>query len=69
MTVAEASDLVWLIESVRLVAHFTGTVAYQARQATPWRFPLRIGSYRMSRAARCNPSSSQDSIVRPGDQR
>jgi hypothetical protein len=43
MTVAEASDLVWLIESFRLVSSFVGAVAYKARRATPWRFPLRIG--------------------------
>jgi hypothetical protein len=43
MTVAEGSGLVWLIESFRAVSHFTGTVAYEARPATPWRFPLRIG--------------------------
>jgi hypothetical protein len=43
MTVAEASDLVWLTESFRLVSTFSGAVAYEAHQATPWRFPLRIG--------------------------
>jgi hypothetical protein len=43
MTVAEGSDLVWLTESFRLASTFRGAVAYKARQATPWRFPLRIG--------------------------
>jgi hypothetical protein len=43
MTVAEASDLVWLVESFRLVSYVTATVAYAARSATPWRFPLRVG--------------------------
>ena len=43
MTVAEVSDLVWLTESFRLVSSFSGAVSYEARQATPWRFPLRIG--------------------------
>jgi hypothetical protein len=43
MTVAAASDLVWLVESFRLVPYTTATVAYESRSATPWRFPLRIG--------------------------
>jgi hypothetical protein len=38
-------DLVWLTESFRLTSPFgfSGLVSYEARQATPWRFPLRIG--------------------------
>ena len=43
MTVANGSNLVWLIESFHLVSFFRGAVSYVARQATPWRFPLRIG--------------------------
>src|SRR6266536_3413885 len=43
MTVAEASDLVWLTESLRIELPFSIAVSYEARQATPWRFPLRVG--------------------------
>jgi hypothetical protein len=44
MTVDRESDLIWLTDTFLLVSEFALlTVSYEARQATPWRFPLRVG--------------------------